>query len=54
MMMTIREIVSYIKARENEGANDNTIDSELYSNGVTEEQLDEANDIYCDEYSLVD
>ena len=60
-MKTIREIVDYINKREAElGINYDTddeqalvlgekIDNELYTMGVTEEQLDEANDLYCDE-----
>ena len=59
-MKTIREIVDYIIKREAElGIDYNNdeqmlvlgekIDSELYAMGVTEEQLDEANDLYCNE-----
>lgn len=60
-MKTIREIVDYINKREAElGIDYDTdyeqalvlgekIDNELYAMGVTEEQLDEANDLYCDE-----
>lgn len=60
-MKTIREIVDYINKREIElGIDYDTddkhalalgekIDNELYAMGVTQDQLDEANDIYCDE-----
>ncbi len=59
-MKTIREIVDYINKRETElGIDYNNdeqmltlgekIDSELYAMGVTKEQLDEANDLYCSE-----
>lgn len=60
-MKTIREIVDYINKREAElGIDYDTdyeqalvlgekIDNELYAMGVTEEQLDDANDLYCDE-----
>ncbi len=59
-MKTIREIVDYINKRETElGIDYNNdeqmlvlgekIDSELYVMGVTKEQLDEANDLYCNE-----
>lgn len=58
--MKIREIVDYINKREAElGIDYDTdieralalgekIDNELYAMGVTQEQLDEANDLYCE------
>lgn len=60
-MKTIREIVDYINKREAElGIDYDTdieqalalgekIDNELFAMGVTQEQLDEANDLYCEE-----
>ena len=60
-MKTIREIVDYINKREAELGIDydadieqalalgEKIDNELFAMGVTQEQLDEANDLYCEE-----
>lgn len=50
MAMTTREILEYIRKREAEGISDTQIDDELMEKGITEEELDEANDLYCTEY----